>query len=120
MDAQDRVFGAAVEPCLAGYDSGKTRDLLTELGCAGVISIKGFPLQVGKRWVVERTNSWHNRSFKMLAICTERRTRVIEASIALANAVIIHPTPHPPGLDHPHRWDTRPADAHDLSAEPLS
>ena len=35
------------------------------------------------------TNSWHCRGFKKLAICTERRTRVIEAFIALANAIII-------------------------------
>lgn len=73
----------------AGYDSRKTRELLAELGCAGVISIKGFPLQAGKRWVIERTNSWHTRGFKKLAICTERRARVIQAFIALANAVII-------------------------------
>jgi len=33
----------------AGYDSAKTRDLLDELGCDGVISQKGFPLQAGKR-----------------------------------------------------------------------
>src|SRR4051812_28489507 len=62
----------------AGYDSGKTRDLLAEYGCQGVISAKGFPLQAGRRWVIERTNSWHNRGFKKLALCTERRTRVIE------------------------------------------
>ena len=73
----------------AGYDSTKTRNLLQELGCRGVISEKGFPLQAGARWVIERTNSWHNRGFKKLATCTERRTRVIEAFIALANAVII-------------------------------
>ena len=73
----------------AGYDSVKTRDLLDELGCEAVISKKGFPLQAGARWVVERTNSWHNRGFKKLAVCTERRARVIEAFIALANAVII-------------------------------
>jgi transposase len=73
----------------AGYDSTKTRDLLEELGCHGVISVKGFPLQAGARWVVERTNSWHNRGFRKLAICTERCSRVIEAFIALANAVII-------------------------------
>ena len=55
----------------AGYDSAVTRDLLAELGCRGVISIKGFPLQAGARWVIERTSS------------------VIDAIIALANAVII-------------------------------
>jgi transposase len=44
----------------AGYDSKATRELLDELGCHGVISVKGTPLQAGARWVVERTNSWHN------------------------------------------------------------
>lgn len=73
----------------AGYDSGKTRELLKVLGCDHVISAKGEPLQAGARWVVERTNSWHNRGFKKLLVCTERHARVIEAFIALANAVII-------------------------------
>lgn len=91
----------------AGYDSTKTRDLLDELGCKGVISKKGFPLQAGQRWVVERTNSWHNRGFKKLAICTERRTRVIEAFIALANAIIILRRLICTAWTS-HRWDTRP------------
>jgi hypothetical protein len=73
----------------AGYDSTHTRDLLAKLGCQGVISKKGFPLQAGAQWVVERANSWHNRGFKKLQVCTERRTRVIDALIALANAIII-------------------------------
>ncbi|OKX94974.1 IS5 family transposase [Corynebacterium glutamicum] len=73
----------------AGYDSSKTRSLLTELGCEWVISQKGVPLQAGARWVVERTNSWHNRGFKKLQVCTECRIRVIEAFISLANAVIV-------------------------------
>jgi transposase len=91
----------------AGYDSGKTRDLLAELGCTGVISQRGSPLQAGKRWVVERTNSWHNRGFKKLAICTERSGRVIEALIALANAVIvIRRLLAEAWLTH--RWDRRP------------
>ncbi|MGP9490475.1 IS5 family transposase [Glutamicibacter sp. 287] len=73
----------------AGYDSRQTRGLLTELGCDWEISTKGEPLQAGVRWVVERTNSWHNRGFKKLAICTERRARVIEAMISLANSIIV-------------------------------
>lgn len=73
----------------AGYGSRKTRDLLTELGCDWKISTKGEPLQAGIRWVVERTNSWHNRGFKKLAICTERKIRVIDALISLANSVIV-------------------------------
>jgi transposase len=91
----------------AGYDSAKTRDLLEEMGCDAVISQKGFPLQAGARWVVERTHSWHNRGFKKLAICTERRTRVIEAFIALANAVIIVRRLLRTAWTT-HRWDTRP------------
>lgn len=91
----------------AGYDSTKTRDLLAELGCDAVISKKGTPLQTGARWVVERTNSWHNRGFRKLAICTERRTRVIEAFIALANAIItVRRLIRTAWTTH--RWDTRP------------
>lgn len=92
----------------AGYDSSKTRALLDELGCRGVISKKGFPLQAGKRWVIERTNSWHNRGFKKLAICTERCTRVIDALVALANAVIVTRRLLAEAW-LTHRWDTRPA-----------
>ena len=91
----------------AGDDSAKTRDLLTELGCDEVISKKGFPLRAGARWVVERTNSWHNRGFTKLLVCTERRTRVIEAFIALANAVIIKRRLIRCAWTT-HRWDTRP------------
>ena len=91
----------------AGYDSAKTRDLLDELGCHGVISKKGFPLQAGARWVIERTNSWHNRGFNKLANCTERRTRVIEAFISLANAVIVVRRLLAEAW-MTHRWDARP------------
>lgn len=91
----------------AGYDSKKTRSLLTELGCDWVISTKGEPLQAGARWVVERTNSWHNRGFKKLQVCTERRARVIEAFIALANAIIIVRRLIRQAWTT-YRWDTRP------------
>ena len=91
----------------AGYDSGKTRDLLELLGCDWVISTKGEPLQAGARWVVERTNSWHNRGFKKLLICTERRTIVIEAFIALANAIMITRRLIGEAWTR-YRWETRP------------
>lgn len=91
----------------AGYDSGKTRDLLTELGCQADISTKGTPLQTGARWVVERTNSWHNRGFRKLAICTERHNRVIDAFIALANAIIVVRRLIRTAWTT-HRWNTRP------------
>ena len=91
----------------AGYDSTKTRDLLDELGCHGVISLKGFPLQAGARWVVERTNSWHNRGFKKLAICTERHARVINALHRTGQRRDHHPTTIRIAWTT-HRWDTRP------------
>lgn len=91
----------------AGYDSHKTRDLLTELGCEWEISTKGEPLQAGGRWVVERTNSWHNRGFKKLAICIERTARVIEAMISFANSIIIiRRLIREAWVTH--RWDARP------------
>ena len=46
------------------------------------------PLQAGQRWVVERTNSWHN-AHKKLLWCTERRGRVIDFWIAFSDVVII-------------------------------
>ena len=91
----------------AGYDSSKTRDVLDELGCDSVISLGGTPLQAGSRWVVERTNSWHNRGFKKLAICTEKRSRVIDAFIAFANAIIVIRRLLRTAWST-HRWDNRP------------
>ena len=93
----------------AGYDSKATRELLVELGCDGEIATKGIPapIQNTARWVVERTNAWHNRGFKKLAICTERRTRVIEAFIGLANAIIITGRLLREAWTT-HRWATRP------------
>lgn len=46
----------------AGYDSTVTRTLLHALGLHGEIARKGVraPIQVGKRWVRERTHSWMN------------------------------------------------------------
>jgi transposase len=93
----------------AGYDSHPTRELLNEFGCQGQIATKGkpAPLQATKRWPVERTNSWHNRGFKKLAICTERHTRVIDAFIALANAIIIVRRLIRQGWTR-YRWNGRP------------
>ncbi len=93
----------------AGYDSNKTRDLLKELGCEGHIATKGVPapIQNTSRWVVERTNSWHTRGFRKLAICTERRTIVIKAFIALANAIIVTRRLIREAWTT-HRWDARP------------
>jgi len=57
---------------------------------------------------VERTNAWHTRGFKKLLICTERRARVNDAFIALANSVIIIRRLICQAWVT-HRWDNRPA-----------
>jgi len=45
-----------------GYDSEATRWRLKDRGLSAAISEKGkpAPLAATKRWVVERTSSWHN------------------------------------------------------------
>ena len=60
-----------------GYDSGTTRRRLADLGLRWEISGKGkpAPFWATKRWVVERTSSWHN-AHKKLVWCTERVGRV--------------------------------------------
>ena len=72
------------------YDSKVTRELLESRALTGAISEKGkpAPLQAGVRWVVERTNSWHN-AHKKLVWCTEKRGRVIDFWIAFSNVVIV-------------------------------
>jgi transposase len=66
----------------AGYDSGNTRDTLTERGLHGEIARKGdkAPIQATQRWHVERTNAWRN-SFNRLQRCYEstrgRRQRIL-------------------------------------------
>ncbi len=93
----------------AGYDSNVTRNLLDELGFDGHIQPKGevVPINHTRRWVVERTNSWNSRGFNIVASCTERRVRVIEAFLALINAIIITRRLIREAWKT-HRWDTRP------------
>jgi transposase len=74
-----------------GYDSGVTRERLEERRLLAEISQKGKPsplLGATKRWVVERTSSWHN-AHKKLVWCTERRGRVIDFWVAFSEVVII-------------------------------
>jgi transposase len=91
-----------------GYDSGKTRTELDRRGLASCIAKLGkpAPLRATSRWVVERTNAWHN-AFKKLAWCTERRGMVIRFYVALANAIIIVRRLVREAWKR-YRWDTRP------------
>lgn len=91
-----------------GYDSRITREKLEERSLLAVISEKGkpAPLQATKRWVVERTNSWHN-AHKKLMWCTERRERVIDFWVAFSEVVIIVRRLIREGWTH-YRWEGRP------------
>ncbi len=73
-----------------GYDSQATREKLRVRGLIPEISEKGKPAPVAAtgRWIVERTNSWHN-AHKKLSWCTERRGRVIDFWVAFSNALIM-------------------------------
>jgi transposase len=92
-----------------GYDSFVTRERLKERGLVGEISEKGkpAPLRAGQRWVVERTNSWHN-AHKKLVWCTERVGRVIDFWVAFSDVVIIVRRLIPEGWMR-YRWEGRPS-----------
>ena len=72
-----------------GYDGAPTRRLLDGCGITAVIARRGVPapLQVGGRWVVERTHSWMN-GFGKLRRCTERSGIVVDFYLFLAAAVV--------------------------------
>ena len=91
-----------------GYDSAATREKLEARGLTPEISQKGkpAPMAATKRWVIERTNSWHN-AHKKLVWCTERRGRVIDFWIAFSDVVIIVRRLIREAWTH-YRWEGRP------------
>jgi transposase len=92
-----------------GYDSGITRERLQERGLLAEISEKGkpAPLKAGMRWIVERTNSWHN-AHKKLVWCTERVGRVIDFWVAFSDVVIIVRRLIREAWSR-YRWESRPS-----------
>jgi hypothetical protein len=91
------------------YDSAPARRELAARRLAGEIPEKGkpAPVQAGMRWVVERTNSWHN-AHKKLVWCTERRGRVIGFWVAFSEAVIVVRRLIREGWRR-YRWEGRPS-----------
>jgi transposase len=92
----------------AGYDYRPCREALHARGLLGEIAHRGTPapIQVGKRWVVERTNSWLN-DFGRLRRCTERRQDCLDAYLALAAAIVTIRALLRAAW-YRYRWDTRP------------
>ena len=92
----------------AGYDYRPCRAALAERGLLGEIAARGTPapIQAGKRWPVERTNSWFN-DFGKLRRCTERRRDCVDAYLALAAAIVtVRALCRAAWLLY--RWDSRP------------
>jgi transposase len=92
----------------AGYDYRPCREALDQRGLVGEIASRGTPapIQVGKRWVVERANSWLN-DFGRLRRCTEHRKDCVDAYLALAAAIVtVRALRRAVWLLY--RWDTRP------------
>jgi transposase len=92
----------------AGYDYQPCRQVLAERGITGEIATRGVPapVQVGRRWVIERTHAWGNQYGK-LRWCTERRRRVVEFWLALAGTVIVCGRLIRGAWTH-YRWEGRP------------
>jgi transposase len=91
------------------FDSGATRERLRERGLLAEISKKGKPAPLGttKRWIVERTSSWHN-AHKKLVWCTERRGQVIDFWVTFSEVVIIVRRLIREGWTR-YRWEGRPS-----------
>ena len=92
----------------AGYDYRSCREALDERGLTGQIAHRGepAPIQVGRRWVVERTNSWLN-DFGKLRRCTERCRDCVDAYLALAIAIVTIRALLRAAW-YRYRWNTRP------------
>jgi transposase len=90
------------------YDSHATREKLATRGLRAEISEKGKPAPVTatKRWVVERTSSWHN-AHKKLVWCTERRGQVIDFWLAFSEVIIIVRRTIREAWTR-YRWESRP------------
>jgi hypothetical protein len=92
----------------AGYDSHITRVLLDGLDLHGEIARKGVPaaVQVGKRWVCERTHAWMN-GYGKLRRCTDRDGKIVDFFLYLAAAFVTVRALIREARTR-YRWDTRP------------
>ena len=73
-----------------GYDYKGPRGLAIERGFDLRVAERhtGMQLRSRQRWVVERTNSWHN-NFGQPRRCTDRREACTNLSVLLANVIIV-------------------------------
>ncbi|MFE1999688.1 hypothetical protein ACFMPM_16165 [Leptospira kirschneri] len=67
--------------------SGKRRNIQSHIRKKGEKPLIGKYKGKPRRWVVERTNSWHNR-FRAILIRWERKSENYLASLYLASSII--------------------------------
>lgn len=108
LDAFDPLPAGITAHLDRGDDSGVTRRLLAGLVITGELARKGIPapLQVGKRWVIERTQSWMNGDGKVRR-CTERTGHVVDVSLFLAATFVVTRCLIREARSR-YRWPTRP------------
>jgi transposase len=113
LDAVTETLGELPEQVSVHLDRGcnskATRGRLEERGLLAEIAQKGKPtsLTATKRWVVERTSSWHD-AHKKLSWCTERREQMIDFWVAFSDVIIIVRRLVREAWDH-YRWEGRPS-----------
>lgn len=73
----------------SAYNGRACRRILDDHRLIGEIAVKGIPapIQVGKRWVVERTQSWMN-GYGKIRRCFERDGEVVDFYLYLAAAFV--------------------------------
>jgi transposase len=73
----------------SAYDGRPSRQVLDDHALVGEIATKGVPapVQVGKRWVVERTNAWMN-GYGKIRRCFERNGAIVDFYLYLAAAFV--------------------------------
>ncbi|WP_433258835.1 hypothetical protein ACQPYK_18795 [Streptosporangium sp. CA-135522] len=90
----------------AAYDNAPSRAVLEVLGFGEELSRKGVPapIQTGKRWVVERTNSWMN-GYGKIRRCTDRDGRIVDLYLS---AVFVTVRQFIQRARKRYRWGARP------------
>jgi hypothetical protein len=112
IEAAEQQVGALPEGARIHLDSaynGKPcRKVLDDHGLVAEIAAKGVPapIQVGKRWVVERSQSWMN-GYGKIRRCFERDGRVVDFHLYLAAAFVTVRALIREARTR-YRWDTRP------------
>ncbi len=93
IQAAKQQVGALLEHATvhldSAYDGKPSRQILDDHVLVGEIASTGVPapVQVGKRWVVERTHSWMN-GYGKLRRCFERTGEVVDFYLYLAAAFV--------------------------------